>query len=328
MSTHLSRRQFTARLATAAVALPAGLSSAWASDDRPIRIMVGFPPGGGSDAIARLLAEKLKDELKRPVIVDNRPGASTAVGAGLVAKAQPDGYTLLLGAGSTLTMNPVVRKTLPYDPQRGFTMLGVVADMGLVLVANNEVKANTLQELVAESKAAPDKFSYGSFGSASSVHFAGELLKTATGLNMLHVPFNGSSPSLTALMGGQVQLAVDTVVATTPLIKSGKIKPIAALGAKRLALLPQVPTVAESGYPGFDMSTWFTFMAPAGLAAPVQRKLEQTLAEVMAVPEMQRKLVDVGLTPAWGPGSALRERVERELPLMREVAQRAHIQAD
>jgi len=325
----LSRSRFLACLAAGAAAL--ALPPAFAQQhypDHPIKLVVPYAPGGATDILGRLLATALGEKLGQPVIVDNRPGASTAVGAGLVAKAQPDGYTLLLGAGSTLTMNPVVRKTLPYDPQRGFTMLGVVADMGLVLVANNEVKANTLQELVAESKAAPDKFSYGSFGSASSVHFAGELLKTATGLNMLHVPFNGSSPSLTALMGGQVQLAVDTVVATTPLIKSGKIKPIAALGAKRLALLPQVPTVAESGYPGFDMSTWFTFMAPAGLAAPVQRKLEQTLAEVMAVPEMQRKLVDVGLTPAWGPGSALRERVERELPLMREVAQRAHIQAD
>lgn len=325
----LSRSRFLICMAASAAAL--ALSPALAQQhypDRPIKLVVPYAPGGATDILGRLLATSLGEKLGQPVIVDNRPGASTAVGAGLVAKAQPDGYTLLLGAGSTLTMNPVVRKTLPYDPQRGFTMLGVVADMGLVLVANNEVKANTLQELVAESKAAPDKFSYGTFGTASSVHFGGELLKSATGLSMLHVPFNGSSPSLTALMGGQVQLAVDTVVATSPLIKSGKIKPIAALGAKRLALLPQVPTVAESGYPGFDMSTWFTFMAPAGLPAPVQKKLEQSLADVMAVPEMQRKLVDIGLTPAWGPGAALRERVERELPLMREVAQRANIQAE
>ncbi|MGE8317873.1 MAG: Bug family tripartite tricarboxylate transporter substrate binding protein [Comamonas sp.] len=325
----MSRARFLASLAAGAAAL--ALQPALAQQhypDHPVRLVVPFAPCGASVILGRLLATSLGEKLGQPVIVDNRPGAGTSVGAALVAKAQPDGYTLLLGAGSTLTMNPVVRKTLPYDPQRGFTMLGVVADMGLVLVASNEVKANSLQELVAQSKAAPDKFSYGSYGTASSVHFAGELLKTTTGLNMLHVPFNGSAPSLTALMGGQVQLAVDTVVATTPLIKAGKIKPIAALGAQRLGLLPQVPTVAESGFPGFDMSTWFTFLAPAGLPAPVQKKLEQALADVMAAPEMQRKLLDTGLTPAWGPGSALRERVARELPLMRDVAQRAHIQAE
>ena len=324
----LSRSRFLSCLAAGAMALAVTPSFAQSYPDHPIRLIVPFAPGGATDILGRLLATALGDKLGQPVIVDNRPGAGTAVAGGLVAKAPPDGYTLFLGASSTLAMNPVIRKSLPYDPERSFTMLGLVADMGLVLVANPQVPVNSLQDLIAQSKAAPDKFSYGSFGTGSSVHFAGEMLKTATGLNMLHVPFNGSSPSLTALMGGQVPLAVDTVVATTPLIKSGKIKPIAALGAQRLALLPQVPTVAESGYPGFDMSTWFAFVAPANLPAPVQKKLEQALADVMAVPEMQRKLVDIGLTPAWGPGSALRARVERELPLMRAVAQRARIDVE
>ena len=324
----LSRSRFIACLAAGAATLALQPAFAQSYPDHAIKLIVPFAPGGATDILGRLLATALGDKLGQPVIVDNKPGAGTAVAGGLVAKAQPDGYTVFLGASSTLAMNPVIRKTLPYDPQRSFTMLGLVADMGLVLVANNEVRVNSLQELVAQSKAAPEKFSYGSFGTASSVHFAGEMLKTATGMNMLHVPFNGSSPSLTALMGGQVQLAVDTVVATTPLIKSGKIRPIVAMGAQRLALLPQVPTVAESGYPGFDMSTWFAFLAPAGLPEPVRKKLEQALADVMASPDMQRKLVDIGLTPAWGPGSALRARVERETPLMREVAQRAHIQAE
>ena len=324
----LSRSRFLSCLAAGALALAAAPGFAQGYPDRPIKLVVPFAPGGATDILGRLLATALGDKLGQPVIVDNRPGAGTAVAGGLVAKAPPDGYTLFLGASSTLAMNPVVRKSLPYDPQRSFTMLGLVADMGLVLVAHNDVPAATLQELLALSKAQPDKLSYGSYGTASSVHFAGEMLKTATGLRALHVPFNGSSPSLTALMGGQVPLAVDTVVATTPLIKAGKIKPIVALGAQRLALLPQVPTVAESGYPGFDMSTWFAFVAPAGLPAPVQKKLEQALADVMAVPEMQRKLVDIGLTPTWGPGSALRERVERELPLMRAVAARANIREE
>lgn len=140
--------------------------------------------------------------------------------------------------------------------------------MGLVLLVNNDVPVRTLKEMVAQAKAAPDKFSYGSFGTGSSVHFGGEMLKSVTGMRMMHVPFNGSSPSLTALMGGQVQVAVDTVVASTPLVKAGKVRAIAALGPQRLELLPDVPTVAESGYPGFDMGTWFAFLAPAGLPAP------------------------------------------------------------
>ena len=287
-----------------------------------------FAPGGATDILGRLLATSLGERLGQPVVVENRPGAGTVVAGALVAKAPPDGYTLLLGASTTLTLNPAIRNPLPYDPLRSFTPLGLVADMGLVLVAHNETPARTLPELVALAKADPDKLSYGSFGTGSSVHFGGEMLKTATGMRMVHVPFNGSSPSLTALMGGQVQVAVDTVVATTPLIKAGKIRPIAALGPQRLALLPQVPTVAESGYPGFAMDTWFAFLAPAGLPAPIQKKLEKALADAMAEPAMKKKLVDIGLSPAWGPASALQERIERELPQMRAVAARADIKVD
>ncbi|MGE8400651.1 MAG: Bug family tripartite tricarboxylate transporter substrate binding protein [Delftia tsuruhatensis] len=326
----LSRSRFLSCLmaGAAALALPLAYAQAQSYPDRPIKLVVPFAPGGATDILGRLLATSLGERLGQPVVVENRPGAGTVVAGALVAKAPPDGYTLLLGASTTLTLNPVIRNPLPYDPLRSFTPLGLVADMGLVLVAHNETPARTLPELVALAKADPDKLSYGSFGTGSSVHFGGEMLKTATGMRMVHVPFNGSSPSLTALMGGQVQVAVDTVVATTPLIKAGKIRPIAALGPQRLPLLPQVPTVAESGYPGFAMDTWFAFLAPAGLPAPIQKKLEKALADTMAEPAMKKKLVDIGLSPAWGPGSALQERIERELPQMRAVAARADIKVD
>ena len=319
-----------AACALAAATIAAAMSSAWAQawPARPVNLIVPFPAGGTTDVLARALGQELSKSLGQPVVVENRPGACTVVAGALVAKAPPDGYTLLLGASTTLTLNPAIRNPLPYDPLRSFTPLGLVADMGLVLVAHNETPARTLPELVALAKADPDKLSYGSFGTGSSVHFGGEMLKTATGMRMVHVPFNGSSPSLTALMGGQVQVAVDTVVATTPLIKAGKIRPIAALGPQRLALLPQVPTVAESGYPGFAMDTWFAFLAPAGLPAPIQKKLEKALADAMAEPAMRKKLVDIGLSPAWGPASALQERIERELPQMRAVAARADIKVD
>lgn len=287
-----------------------------------------FAPGGATDILGRLLATAMGEKLGQPVVVENKPGAATVVAASALAKAPPDGYTLLLAASTTLTLNPAIRPNLPYDPIASFSPIGLVADMGLVLVANPQTPGTTLKEILARAKAEPDRFSYGSFGTGSSVHFGGEMLKSASGVDMLHVPFNGSSPSLTALMGGQVQVAVDTVVASAPLIRAGKIKPIATLSAKRSAALPAVPTVAESGYPGFEMSTWFALVAPARLPEPVRARLEQTLGAVMASPELRKRLDEVGLVPAYGPGQALKARVERELPQMRAVAARANIKAD
>lgn len=326
----LPRSRFVSCLLASAFVLAAPAVS-WAQQtypDRPVKLVIPFAPGGATDILGRLLATAMGERLGQPMVVENRPGAGTVVAASLVAKAPADGYTLLLGANTTLTMNPAIRTNLPYDPVRSFTPIGMVADMGLLLVAHNDVQGGTLKDIVAQAKAAPDKFSYGSYGTGSSVHFGAEMLKATAGFPMLHVPFNGSSPNLTALMGGQVQLAVDTVVASTPLIKAGKIKPIAVLSPQRLALLPNVPTVAESGYPGFDMGSWFAFVGPAGLPAPVQKKLEKALADTMASAEFKKKLVDIGMTPAWGNGDALRARIERELPLMRAVAARADIRVD
>jgi tripartite-type tricarboxylate transporter receptor subunit TctC len=315
----------------AACMLAAASSGALAQNDyptRPVKLLIPFAPGGATDVLGRLLATGLGEKLGQPVVVENKPGASTVIAASLVAKAPPDGYTLLLGASTTLTLNPAIRTALPYDPLRSFTPLGMVADMGLVLVANEATPGKTLKDIVAQAKAEPDRLSYGSFGSGSSVHFGGEMLKSAAGIRMVHVPFNGSAPSLTALMGGQVQVAVDTVVATAPLIKAGKIRPIAVLSAQRLPVLPQVPTVAESGYPGFEMGTWFALLGPAGLPPAVQQKLEKALAEVANTPEMKKKLADLGLTHAYGNGAALKARIETELPRMRAAAARSDIKAD
>jgi tripartite-type tricarboxylate transporter receptor subunit TctC len=324
-----TRHRFLCILGAAAWAgaFPAAVS-AQAFPDRPLKLVIPFAPGGATDILGRLLANALGEKLGQSVVVENRPGAGTVLAAGQVAKAPPDGYTLLAGASTTLTLNPAIRANLSYDPVRSFTPLGLVADMGLVLLVNNELPVRNLKELVAHAKASPDKLSYGSFGVGSSVHFGGEMLKSATGMRMVHVPYNGSSPNLTALMAGQVQVAVDTVVAATPLIKAGKVRVLATLGPRRLALLPEVPTVAESGYPGFDMGTWFALLAPAGLPGPVQQKLEKALGEVLATAEVRRKLVELGLTPAPGDGAALRARVERELPHMRAVAARADIRPE
>ena len=323
------RSRFVSRLLAGALALAmSALALAQNYPDRPVKLIVPFAPGGATDILGRLLATALGERLGQPMVVENKPGAGTVVAASLVAKAPADGYTLLLGANTTLTMNPAIRTNLPYDPVRSFTPLGLVADMGLLLVAHNDTPGSTLKDVIALTKAAPDKFSYGSYGTGSSMHFGGEVLKSTTGMQMLHVPFSCSSPNLTALMGGQVQFAVDTVVASTPLIKAGKIKPIAALSPQRLLLLPNMPTVAESGYLGFDMGSWFAFVGPAGLPAPVQKKLEKALADTMASAEFRKKLVDLGLTPSWASGDGLRARIERELPVMRAVAARADIRVD
>ena len=301
---------------------------AQAYPDRPIKLIVPFAPGGATDILGRLLATALTDKLGQSVIVENKPGAGTALAAAAVAKMPPDGYNLLLASSSTLTLNPVIRQTLGYDPVTSFTPIGQVADMSLVLVANTSIPGNTLKEISASSKADPGKYAYGSFGTGSSVHFGGEMLKSVSGANMLHVPFNGSAPSLTALIGGQVQVAVDTVVASTPFIKSGKIKAIAVLSPVRSSLLPNVPTVAESGYPGFDISTWFALMAPANLPVPIRTKLESALASVMASLELRQKLTDLGLIPAYGPSSSVKARIEKDLPFMRAVAARTGIKAE
>lgn len=309
------------------LATPA-ISWAQGYPDRPVKLVVPYAPGGATDILGRLLATAMGERLGQPMVVENKPGAGTVLAASQVAKAPADGYTLLLGANTTLTMNPAIRAKLPYDPVRSFTPIGVVANMGLLLVANNDVQGHTLKDIVAQAKAEPEKFLYGSFGTGSSVHFGAEMLKTAAGFPMMHIPFNGSAPNLTALMGGQVHLAVDTVVAATPLIKAGKIKPIVVLSPQRLPLLPNVPTVAESGYPGFELGSWFAFVAPAGLPAPVQKKLENALADTMASAGFKAKLVEIGLTPSWGNSEALRARIERELPMMRAVAARADIKVD
>jgi len=313
---------------SAAMATAPAMAQAPAWPERPLRLVVPFAAGGATDLLGRLLAVGLGEKLGQPVVVENKPGASTVVGANQVARAAPDGYTLLLAASTTLTLNPAIRQHLGYDPIKSFTPLGLVADMSLVLVANPDAQVNSLKDLVTQAKAHPDKFSYGSFGTGSSVHFGGEMLKSATGIRMVHVPFNGSAPSLTALTGGQVQVAVDTVVASLPLIKGGKIRPVAVLSPQRLPALPQVPTVAESGYPGFQMGTWFALLAPAGLPAPVQQKLEKALAEVANAPATRARMVELALTPAYGNGAAVRARVEKELPEMRAVAARADIRAE
>ncbi|KAA0889998.1 tripartite tricarboxylate transporter substrate binding protein [Pusillimonas sp. ANT_WB101] len=295
--------------------------------DRPLKLMVGYAPGGPADILARLVAQGMSAKLGQPVIVENRPGAASSIAAGAVANAPPDGYTLLWGPSTPMVMNPVLRTNLGYNPTQDFTQLGMIADMVLVLVANNSVEIQSLSDLITQSKANPKKFFYGTSGAGSAMNVAAEKLKFETGINMDHVPFNGSAPNLSALMGGDIQIASDLTVAVMPLILSGKIKPIAVMSAKRLEQLPNVPTVAET-IPGFEFSTFQAVQAPANLPEPIKLKLEETLKAVVNTPEFKRKLIDLNFIPAYSDGASAQARIEKEIASYQIVAKQANIKID
>ncbi|MGO4328149.1 Bug family tripartite tricarboxylate transporter substrate binding protein [Cupriavidus sp. 2TAF22] len=315
-------------LAAGAGLAPALAAAQGSYPSKPIQLVLPFPPGGATDVVGRLVGQKLGERLGQTVIVDNRPGAGTVVGASYVAKSAPDGYTLMATSGTTFTVNPAVYPRLPYDPQKSFEPIGLIGSTGLILLANHDVPVNNLKEFVAAAKADPGKYSYGSFGAGTTAHFAGEALLNLTGIKMLHVPYKGSSPAMTDLIGGQIPFSVDTVAAAIPQLKSGKIKAIAVTTAKRSSLLPNVPTVAESGYPGMDASTWIALVAPRGLPPEVKAKLEKALAEAIADPATRKKLADNGIEPSYAPGKQVTSMIEKEMPQMRAIAQRANIKLD
>jgi len=313
-----------------ACTLVTGASAAFAETypSKPIQLVIPFPPGGATDVIGRLVGKKLGDKLGQPVVVDNRPGAGTIVGASFVAKAAPDGYTLLASSGTTFTVNPAIHAKLPYDPVKSFEPIGFAGRTGLILLANKDVPVTNLKQLVAAAKAQPGKYSYGSFGTGTTAQFAGEMLFNIAGVKLLHVPYKGSSPAMTDLIGGQIPYSVDTVAAAIPQVKSGKVKAIAVTTAKRSSLLPDVPTAAEAGFPGIDADTWLAVVAPRGLPADVKQKLEKALTEVMADADTRKQLQNAGFEPVEGNGAAVSALINKELPLMRATAQRANITAD
>lgn len=294
----------------------------------PVQLVIPFPAGGAVDIVGRLVAKGLGEQLGQTVLADNRPGAGTVVGAAAVAKATPDGYTLLISSGSTFTINPAINPKLPYDPQKSFEPLGMTARVPLILLAHPSVPADGLAALVAAIRTTPDKFVYGTFGNGTTGHFAGEMLWERAGVKLLHVPYKGSAPAMTDLIGGQIPLTIDTVAAALPQLKAGKVKAIAVLGEARAPQLPEVPTVAESGYPGFAADSWLAVVAPRGLPADVRATLEKAVATVAAQDETHQSLLANGLQPAYEAPAAVSSRIEAELPRMRATVARSGIRAD
>ena len=304
-----------------------GLAMA-AFPERPLTLVAPYPAGGAADVLARILAKKLEEQLGQPVVVENKPGAGTAIGAAAVANAKTDGYTLLISSNSTFTLNPALNPKLQYDPVKGFDAIGLVGSVALAVLAHPSVTATSVPQLVAAAKANPDKYVYGSFGNGTSSNFAGAMFNAATGLKMTHIPYKGSAPLMTDLIGGQIPVSFDTVVAAAPQLKNGKIKVLAVTTARRSALLPDVPTVAESGYPGFDMTAWLAVVAPHGLPVDVKARLEKALATLMASTDTQDKMKAAGFEPHYSGVPDWAGMVSRDIAKMKAIAEQSQIKND
>jgi len=296
--------------------------------ERGLTLVAPYAAGGAADVLSRLLAKKLEEQLGQSVVVENKPGAGTAIGAAFVANAKPDGYTLLLSSNSTFSLNPALNPKLPYDAARSFDAIGLVGTVAMALLVHPAQSATTPAQLATAIKAAPDKFVYGSFGNGTASNFAGELFCAAAGVKLVHVPYKGSAPLMTDLIGGQVPISFDTVVAAAPQLKSGKIKVLAVTTAKRSALLPEVPTLAESGYPGFDFSSWIALVAPRGLPADVKARLDKALASAMALPDTAERMKAAGFEPLYAPATDWPAFVAADIARMKAVAERANIRLD
>ncbi|OZI40698.1 ABC transporter substrate-binding protein [Bordetella genomosp. 1] len=287
--------------ALALAALVSVSAPAHAADDypnKPLRFVVPYPPGGPLDTMARLLAEKVRASLGQPVIVENRGGAGGNIGADLAAKAQPDGYTLVMGAVATHAINPFLFANLPYDPIKDFAPVTIVASVPNVLVMNNDFatknKIGSVADLIQYAKANPGKLNYGSGGNGSAGHLAGELLKARAGIAVEHIPYQGAAPAQLALLSGQSDFMFDNLAASAPLIKDGKVKALAVTTAKRSSLLADVPTLDEAGVKGFDLGTWFGVFTTGGTPAPVVEKLNKAYADALRQPDVRQRLLTMG----------------------------------
>jgi tripartite-type tricarboxylate transporter receptor subunit TctC len=278
-----------------AVGLLATPTTAWTQSYpiKPLHLVVPFPPGAGTDMFARAIAAKLNDSLGHPVVVDNKPGAGATIGTDFVAKAAPDGYTLLLSTSSH-AINPAVYSRLPYDTLKDFTTITQVANVPTVLVVHSSVPANSLKELVALAKAKPGTLNMGSSGTGTVFHLAGELLKSMAGIDMVHVPFKGGSPALAALVGGQIQVLFETTLTVQPQIKAGRIRALAIGGARRSASMPDVPTVAESDFPGFAADNWYGVYVPAGTPSDIVARLNQEIVKALNLPDVKERFTAQG----------------------------------
>lgn len=302
-------------------ALLAGLalfcgSAAHSQDDgypnRPVRIVVPFAAGGSTDVVARILGDKLQAEFKQPFLIDNRAGASGNIGADAVAKAAPDGYTLLMGTTGVLSINSYLFKNMSYDPGRDFAPVSYTSLITNILVVQQDVPARSVAELIALAKAQPGKLSFASSGAGSSTHLSGELFKAMAGVDILHVPYRGSSQALTDVIAGQVTMLFDNAPSSMPFVQQGKLRALAVTSSKRMPNLPDVPTVDEAGVKGYESLSWSGIVAPAATPKPVIEKLNRAIDRILKTDEVKAKLAGLGVEPVGGPPEAFSRHIRAE----------------
>jgi tripartite-type tricarboxylate transporter receptor subunit TctC len=300
-------------------------SAPWPS--KPIKLVVGYAAGGATDVIARLVAVKLGEQLGQPMVVDNRAGANSNVGAEVVAKSAPDGYTLYVYTIAN-TINASLYDKLGYDPLKDFEPIGLIAKITNILVVNPKLPVKTVADYMRFAKETPEGITFASSGSGSSIHLSGEMFKMQAKLNMLHVPYRGSAPAVTDLLGGQVQSMFDNTPSSLPHVKAGRLRAIAITSAQRSPLLPDVPTVAESGFPGFDVQSWFSLAAPAGTPKPVIDRINTALNKVLAAPDTRQRLLELAATPEPGTPAQLRTLIASETKRWHDVVKQSGAKAE
>ena len=321
--------RFLAGALAAALSLPlAALAQAWPAA-KPVRMVIPFPAGGATDIIGRTIAQKLSTALGQQVVVDNKPGAGGTIGADLVAKGAPDGYTILMATSSTHSIGPALNPKMPYDAVKDFAAVGHIANAPSVLVVGRDFPAATAKDMIALIKQNPGKYNFGSSGIGTYPHLAAEMLKwRAGGLFVVHIPYRGTGLVITDLVAGQIAFLMDSVVSAQPHIKDGRVRPLAVSGTKRSTALPNVPTFAEAGVPGMDFNNWFGVFAPAGTPPDIVQRLNRELNAVLRSPDVIERLERVGADPAGGTPEQFAKVYRDEAENWKAVIQRAGIKAD
>ena len=311
-----------------ALAAAATIAAAQGYPSKPVRLLVGFPPGGANDIVARIAAQKLSDTLGQPVVVENRPGNAGVVAAEVLAKSAPDGYTLMLGSTGTNAIAPALTTKLPYDPVNAFTPVGLVGIAPSALVVNAAVPAQNIRELVALAKSKPGKLTYASSGNGTTLHLGGELFKLMAGVDIVHIPYKGNAQALNDVIGGQVDMILSALPPALPLAKVGKVRILGVAMPERLKSLPDVPTVAEQGLPGYEMSTWYGIFAPSGTPPEAIEKIGVEVRRAVADPKVRDLILAQGIEPLSSTPAEFRAFVGAEQEKWARVVKAASVKSD
>jgi tripartite-type tricarboxylate transporter receptor subunit TctC len=325
------RRRFLVGLAAALVAAALAAAHAVAADDYPSRaitLIVPFTPGGGTDIMARLVAGKLGQALGKPVVVENKPGAGGTIGTNLAARAEPNGYTLMMGSVSTISINPSLYRNLSTNPLRDLAPVALLASTPSVLAVPNSLPVESVQDLIALARRKPGSVNFGSAGVGTSHHLAGELFRMQAGVEATHVPYNGSAPALMGLIRNDVQILIANIPSLRPAIEAKQIRALAVTSLARSPQFPELPTVSESGLPGFEVIVWYGLFAPSGTPAAVVERLNAEVRRITAMADVQKKLLDEGADPASATPQEFAQRIQRDYEKWRKVIERAGVKAE